>query len=241
MVILETYIALLLLIVPGFIAHNIYEKLNNNRNIKDQFNLTVISLIYSIFIMLGNYLYISKIGLNGMTIDNITLMKSNLLNMKFLIQYIVLTLIVSILIAYIWNLVNPKLTYVIINIFRQVECKRKLYHHETVPESLFDDGKIHIVCILQNGEEKMGVLDRLRVSNESELEYSLIKEDEIRNLFISQSDHFIQKQTCRFKDITIIEYDDKIIVPNINRSKWKLFLFYGVIISVGILLCYIFR
>ena len=59
---LSSYIAIMLLIMPGFISHNIVTFLGSNVASQDKFGTTVISLSYSVFIMMIDYGIVARLS-----------------------------------------------------------------------------------------------------------------------------------------------------------------------------------
>jgi hypothetical protein len=141
---LENLIALLLLVVPGFISHFIYECLNEDKKIQNEAHSIVVALTYSIFVMLLNYLFIIIFKMAKVNqINNIALLFSSI---PFVCKYILITLMSCIIIAYAWNWLFLGYLWVI-NKLRKIQNKNELLLIDTVFHTVFQDGKQHAVSI----------------------------------------------------------------------------------------------
>lgn len=180
---METYIALLLLVVPGFISKNLYEKLNNQNKPSDQFEATISALTYNIFITLVNYFILVLLGILSTTeFDGI---KSKFFSVEFVVQYIIITLFTSIIIALIWDLICPYATF-FMNYYRRKREKNAYLSAKSILLSQFDDGKQHIISIEKDGEQLgLGSLKAIGESNSK------------KELFLTEIDEFKQLQEIK--------------------------------------------
>jgi hypothetical protein len=144
---LEMYVALLLLVVPGFISHIIYEKLNHDKKVKDQLELTIKVMIYNIFILILNCVFLLLFG-----ISTIGLMMHRIGSLLFLLGYTVITLFNCVLVGIAWNRFKPK-AIDFLNWIRVKEGKNRFTDTETVWANKFNDGKQHGVLIERDGKE----------------------------------------------------------------------------------------
>ena len=60
---MENYVAILLLIIPGFIAKSVYNSLISEKKTKSEFNETISALLFSVSIIFLNYIYFVFCGL----------------------------------------------------------------------------------------------------------------------------------------------------------------------------------
>jgi hypothetical protein len=146
---METYIALLLLVVPGFIAKYIYGKLDHQIEVEDKFENIINSLIFNVFILLLNYFVLDLFGfLSGAEIKDVTILFNSV---NFILGYTLLTLITAIAVAVIWDKSNP-FYMKLINKYRETE-NRNCILRDTVLASSFNDGKSHLISIEKDDKE----------------------------------------------------------------------------------------
>jgi hypothetical protein len=198
---LETYIALLLLVVPGFISYNIYEKLNHDRKVDNQLELTIKAMIYNIFILFANCL--SMLIGRIFTVDT---MMYRIKNLVFILLYAVITLLNSIIVAFAWNWFKPKVID-FLNRKRKNEGKNSFSDAETVWANKFNDGKLHGVLIERDGKEiAKGVIKSISDSDGKSKELYLILID-----FLDKRPECFDKRKGVYFDLDtntkITEYD----------------------------------
>lgn len=159
---LGTYIAILLLIVPGFIARKVYERLNCESKPNGDFENTIISLIYSVFIIICSYFLLCLLPFNVTCWEDIRLALNN---PNYAIAYAIISIFLSIGVALIHNEYrNDAIRWV--NNIRKRDAKSELVANETVWNALFNDGDKHTVLIEINGKEyAKGIIQRFS-SNE---------------------------------------------------------------------------
>jgi hypothetical protein len=226
---MEAYIAILLLIVPGFIARYFFEKLNDNYTNEDKFQVTISALIYSIFIILINYLIIRLLRI----IDTNSLedISENFLSLNFVIFYTLLTLPISLYVGYLWNELFP-LFMGLINKIRDIKGKNGCGLDPSVCASYLNDGKDHLVTIKKNGTPiGRGFVDRFSRSNDLIKEISLSNQDTTKT--IKEIDDLPIKITCyNFeKDIEIVDHNiDSYLDTKESKGK-SLFIFFCVTIG----------
>lgn len=143
---MDNYLALLLFIVPGFVAYQIENILNDEKEILDNFKITLIALVYNIFIMFGCYI----VFLNFESIDyGITFseLSDKFQSCTFFIHYITFSLLISIVMGITWYYLK-KIYYWIMNYFRIKEGKNEFCYKATVLDECFNDGEDHLVKII---------------------------------------------------------------------------------------------
>ncbi|MEN6567181.1 MAG: hypothetical protein ABFC57_12875 [Veillonellales bacterium] len=200
---MENYFALLILVVPGFIARDIYQKLNYDHKITNSFESTISALIYNIFIGLLNYIVIVVISsLLGIQFSEI---KISVENSPFFILYILLTLVDCCIVAIIWDNIHPKYTYKFINWRRAKKSKNKLL---PVPvwSASFNDGNPHLISIEREGcGKQVGLLERF-TENNGELKDAYIVQEELAQTIIEKKSLRV-KGTYFTNGLNITEYD----------------------------------
>lgn len=196
------YIALLLLIVPGFISMDIYEKLNYKTINKDKFEKTIYSLIYSVFITLINYVVLTIF--DGKKLTDIKNISAQFSSVSFVIVYILNTILISIYIGYIWSLLNP-----LFNLF--INKTRRYYGKNIIPNSPsvfcehFNDKQSHLIKIESNGEFMgTGFIDEFNIENDILKEITLIEGSAVPDIVLNT---LPVKYTYFDSKYKIIEYD----------------------------------
>jgi hypothetical protein len=226
---METYIAILLLIVPGFIARYFFEKLNDNFTNEDKFQVTISALIYSIFIILLNYSIIKVLRV----IDTSSLqdIAKNFSSINFVIFYTLITLPISLYVGYLWNELFP-LFMSLINSIRDYKGKNSCGLDPSVCASYFNDGKEHLITIKKNGIAiGRGFIDRFSRSNDLIKEISLSNQETIKD--IKEIDALPIKITCfNFeKDIEIVDHNIDIYLNPKKTKRTSLLIFFCVTIG----------
>lgn len=238
---MEKYIALLLLIAPGFISKHIYEGLSHEKRAKSNLNETVSALIFSIFVILLNYIImqLSRI-LNNTDFNSIfELFKIP----HFVIIYILLTLFNSIYIGILWGIIYPK-SFSFINKLRKYLGENEL---ENIPSLLasLNDGKSHVIKIQKEGiPPEAGTISRFDSSD-----------GEIKSLSLSNTEEYTDEilNTLEIKEkyfnvldgnTTIIEYDtsffndqsDEIDIKSILIISTSIYIIISSLIIVALVL-----
>ena len=232
---METYIAILLLIVPGFISIIIFEKLYYPITKKFELELITRSLIFSVFVVLLNY--ITLILFNGLSIEENNI--SNLFSsVKFVILYGLVTITWSVYLGYIWG----KLSFILNKI---TNYHKKLYGKTLLNEccvfdSIFDDGKMHLVKVEHDNKIEIGFQDRFRVEEDELKEYSVTRSKDAMNLIENQD----IKNTYINGTYKITDYDIDAELPQ-KQPKWfkkiaGFILLLVFVIALQWLFCFLF-
>jgi len=203
---MESYFALLLLIVPGFIAQKIFKLLNQDKKYNSNLEETISSLIMSIFILgIDVILLISVYGINF-----ISELKLYFNSFHFLLGYTILTITISIAFGLLWNILCPYFLSVI-NKIRGLSNKNTIKITKNVWDSVFDDGTNHAIYIEKDGKEyTKGFIKELSDFNNS------------RELFLEGED-LIDRNPELFSNFkgTYINFDQNIKVCEYDLSKLK--------------------
>ncbi|MCI2106831.1 MAG: DUF6338 family protein [Intestinimonas sp.] len=145
---MEAYIALLLLVAPGFITEEIYALLNKDKKQNSQLKETITALILSMVIMLINFIIIA-VSFNTSNISDIKLKFSSV---RFLAWYTAVTLLISVILGYAWDRLNP-LFFRLVNWIRIHESKNEIILEESIWNSVFNDGNKHAILIEKDGKK----------------------------------------------------------------------------------------
>jgi|GEM_PF-1490093 len=217
---METYIALLLLIVPGFIAENIFELLNHSKVSKTKLEEIIRALTYSVFILLGNYLVLQEyyIYYHKPILSSINDLLIKLTYIGFTIKYILLTLMLSIILALLWNWLFPNVIK-IVNSIRKKQNKNEVNLSGTIFNRFFNDGQIHAIKIEKDGKSyAQGFIQGQNTSDNKLQEVYLTKS----NIITDRPDLINQFNGVYVnfeKDILIKEYD--LTLLNLELEKIK--------------------
>ena len=146
---MENYIALLLLVAPGFVVTNMCNKLNENRVVSNKFEKTVDSLIASVCVMSLIYVYLSMFHGAG---ADINYFRTKFGDLNFVADYICLSIASIFITISAWHGVLKRVYTWAINKIRISENKDGVFN-EGVFQKVFSDGDIHVVLIEQDGKE----------------------------------------------------------------------------------------
>lgn len=209
---MSTYIALLFMIVPGFISREIYDKMNQERKRNNKFEETIISLIFSAFILVLNFAILILVS----KLHNISSFAGWFNSIPFTLYYMIQTLILSVITAILWS----KLNYIlmgIINKSRNQDGKNKIIIAESIWDLIFDDGKKHAVIIEKDGKEyAQGYIKKISHSVNTREVY-LIGQNEIKEhpeYFNKTKGIYIDFE----KNIKISEYDLSKLHADLKRK-----------------------
>ena len=156
---METYIALFLLIMPGYLAKIVNGHLCDNINTSDKFRLTMEALLYDAAIMPVVY---SLLHFWTADIENVKLFFSNMGNVMV---YGACAIIVSVLVGGIWKWLLLRYQN-IINFIRGRDNGNEITIGKSVYDINFNDGQVHLVEVYK--DEKLmgrGYLSRMYFDN----------------------------------------------------------------------------
>jgi hypothetical protein len=150
---MENYLAILLLIVPGYIARKIYKHTNDVRDDLSTFEETLYCLMFSGIISIVA-LTIMVISIHGCYFDYSTLHVSDIQlyanNLGFIGKYVGLVLIVTTILGLSTYWLNIYYTYCV-NMVRGTE-KAAVVLNQSIFDSYFNDGKYqHFVEVYKDG------------------------------------------------------------------------------------------
>jgi hypothetical protein len=197
---MEQYIALLLMILPGFAAHQIYERMNSGTKAEDTFDKTAISLLYSVGVLGMNYFFIWLLW--GLT--TISQIMNSFNRIGFILSYILITVASCLIVAVIWNFIYPRIPWVL-NLVRRIEKKPDIGEQETVWDHIFRKTKYHAVSIERDGVEIVnGIISGFSFGHNTNKEFyieqvGLIKKrpelfDEVKGVYIDCQNNLIIKE-----------------------------------------------
>ena len=168
---METYIAMLLFIVPGFISMFVYNRISNPERKKSDFMKTVSALIFNIFIF-GETLLILQPFYPEINILGLT---NNFKYANFAVFYILTTLVCGIVTAVLWDILSSNVVPLVVNKYRVETMNRnKILEKPSAFENIFNDGKNHLVCITKADREiGFGMLKKMNFGADQNFELSL--------------------------------------------------------------------
>jgi len=205
---MEQYIAMLLIIMPGFVSHKIYERLNSDKRIENSFDKTVTALLYSTAIMVVNY-NILNTKYKFTTLVDIRNMFNNL---NFIKNYITITIISCFFVAVIWNIIHPRLTTRMVNIVRWIERKSPVGAKDYVWDYIFNDKNLHEKAVMI---EKNGNFIGRGYINCFSYDKNILKEIYINRIaFLEQN----SDQYSKFKGI-YIDNENNLIIKEYDLSE----------------------
>jgi hypothetical protein len=200
--IMETYIAILLLVIPGFIAEKVFVILNQPSRYISELNATISALIYSVFVLLVNYILIRIFGILSTT--DFIFIASQFGSINFVITYIGLTIFSSSMVGFLANIFKPSF-YKLINWFRIIDRKTALKETTSLLSHL-NDGKRHLLRILKNSNTEVGFLRDFSIIDGNIKEIFLQDQEGLKDVDI---DKIPTIGVYVIEDKTITEFDIK--------------------------------
>lgn len=147
---MEEYIAILLLVAPGFLSKSLYDWINSGVKESSEFQRTIIAIVNSIPILGLNLLVIYRYT----TIENIDQLLKNVKDIKMLLMYIFLTLVSTIIFTLIWSELHPRLTIKLVNKLRRGKGYSEIEEQRAVWDCMFNNDKEnHAISISKNNVE----------------------------------------------------------------------------------------
>ena len=140
---MENYIALLLMIVPGFMARKIYKQTSNIREELGQFEETLYCLFYSLFIS------ITVLWISGALYGDVATILTLFHGLPFITEYAVAATVVSVIMGISIKYLLAGYNH-IINIIRN-DKDGKIIISNTIYDNIFNNGKTHIVEVYKDG------------------------------------------------------------------------------------------
>lgn len=206
---LETYIAILFMIIPGFITRGIYQRLNYNIREKTDFETTISALIYSVFVICITFFILIKANL--FHLDKISTLKGHFEDPIFILEYAGLTLMVSIVLAFLWDYIYPCISR-LENQYRRKRNRNEVLNGESLWDSVFNDGKEHIVSVEIDGIDKgKGTLIGMSTASEGKIEFRIRNQNEI---------NFLENNGVELTlKATYFDLKNKIVVREYNLLK----------------------
>jgi len=239
---MDTYIAILLMIVPGFLSRMIYKNLNTESKATSDFEKTVISLVFSVFIMVLVFMYFSIIGI--VDLADINTIISRFSSSKFIIFYVATSLVMSFYSTYFCSFLSPYLLK-LLNFVRNKTGRKSLTGFTSIFGSLAD-GKPHLIKIERNGKIEYGFLNQI-CNNQGTIDSFSLKDKEAAQCMINNvGEEFLEKREefCSLTDATLIITDyniDKYIDKKTDKIRnYPIRIFLGITILVIAVLCSFF-
>ncbi|ACD21775.1 hypothetical protein FDE76_01460 [Clostridium botulinum] len=199
---MEKFIAMLLMIIPGFFVRKIKEEVKDIKEIKSDTEKTVISLIYSIPVLILNLIVLVFLfKFSG--IDQLVLMFEDL---QFIIEYALLSIISTAIISAIMIVIESKYKLNFFNWIRRKMDEPEKTSSITPWQDFFkSDGEMPIKIIKGEKIVAQGFVKHWDLDGKSEKDIVLEYADQM----IENTQCFtrIRKQYIDYKnDLTILEY-----------------------------------
>lgn len=140
---METYLALLLLIMPGYVAKTVNGHLCDNINTNDKFRLTMEALMYDAIIIPIVY---GLLHLWTVDIDNVELFFSNMGNTM---AYGVCAIGISVMVGILWGWLLPYYQKAV-NCIRDRDGGNAITIGKSVYDIYFNDGEVHLVEVYKD-------------------------------------------------------------------------------------------
>lgn len=144
---LEAIFIAILFLVPGFFVDIIRNKFFQKANKKcSDFENTVRAVMISLIIIFFNIIIINFINMifDKDRIDTIRQLQGKLINLKFLIGYLILTFIVCILYSFFCEYIIGKLNLKLLNYYREKNNLSSIENSTTVWEFIFENPEIDL-------------------------------------------------------------------------------------------------
>lgn len=142
---MESYIALLLLIVPGFVARKIYKQTNNIREDLGQWEESLYCLFYSLV------LAVVAMALTGaLQMNTIPQWEQLFASMAFCIKYAAVVGVGSVILGLLTHPLLTRYIWLINKIRRQQDGYIDI--SKTIFDECFSDGELHIVEVYKDGK-----------------------------------------------------------------------------------------
>lgn len=202
---MQQYVSILLFIVPGFLMRMIHERLVTKENIKSDFEKTVMSLIYSVPILILSYVIVSaKCG-----IKTVTDLMNKFNSLLFVSKYASLVVILTLLVTVVWSILSPRFTTILINWLRKLNKYDEIGIRPTTWDEFMSDG-VKAIGIYQNEI----LIARGFIKN-----WNLNLDDD-RELSLEFEDVMIDNPEC-FGDVKCTYYNlsKNIIIKEYNLDK----------------------
>lgn len=180
---LSSYIAIMLLIMPGFISHNIVTFLGSNVASQDKFGTTVISLSYSVFIMMIDY---GILWLNGIT-PNVSMLNDPI----NVVIFTAITLFVSIVVRITWAAVIRRIVCWGLNQIRCGWLQKSKMDDMTTMDAVFNcENFSPIVKVIKGDKSYFGVMTDVGTKDDP-------------SIYVERSDYYTNKKKNRPDDLMV--------------------------------------
>lgn len=177
------YLGILLFVAPGFVCRSFYAYLNGGEGGGgNSFYLTLSSLLYSVWIMVLNYLMLYP----AFQFTAFSEILQAFDNIRFVLNYILVTLISSAIVTSVWNFIHPGLTLPWINEIRQKQGKGKI-GMAPLWDAFLRDSEHHLAIIRQNQQIiAKGVISQLSSSVGGRKELILLPSEVIKDHYLAE-------------------------------------------------------
>ncbi len=200
---METYIALFLLIMPGYLAKIVNGHLCDNIDTSDKFRLTMEAMLYDSAIMPIVYVLLH---FWTSEIDNVKLFFSNMGNTMV---YGTCAIIISILVGIAWKWLL--LAYQLVVNFIRGDDGNEITIGKSIYDINFNDGKVHLVEVYKEGNLICrGYLSKMYFDNKE-----ILLED--------AEEVFDEMEKCGKKSYKnfYVDFDNALTVKEIDMTKYE--------------------
>lgn len=140
---MENYIALLLIVMPGYLSRLIYRHISDEVPDKDKFKIIMESLLYDVIILPLVYLIIHYIT------PDIDQIKMFFTIPQYIGMYAICALFLSIVVSVSWKYLKPKYNH-IVNYIRKARGLNEITLNQSVFTRAFNDGLTHWVEVYKD-------------------------------------------------------------------------------------------
>jgi len=201
---MENYIGMLMLVVPGFIVYSIYKHFGSTQEVKSNFEITMLSLFYSVFVL---FILWSAISLAGISqTDDI---KEIFKTPKGVAIYSFFSLLVSCIVGGLFVCIKPKYNK-LVNFFRKKAGQNNITLGGIVFEKVFNDGKPHLVEIYK--EDKMLMRGLLAEMAYQQKELLIVENEEKLSPYMND-----EGKPLKYKNV-YMDYANNLIIKEINTE-----------------------
>ena len=199
---MEGYMALLLFVMPGYLARLVYGHVEDRILEKDKFHIIMESLLYNIVIIPAVYIALLCIGVSTENVQAFFLIPTNIA------IYGVCSFVMAILAGLAWKYLKPR--YVKgINLVRKLSNQNSIELGKSVFDLTFNDGEVHWVEIYRDAELlARGILYRMFAAR-GEL---YVTDEKDISAYMDESN-----KIKRYKG-TYIDYKNNLVVKEIDTE-----------------------
>lgn len=227
---MKEIVPILLLVVPGFIANEIYKKLNRLVPERTEIENIAISLTYSVLIMMVDFAWMFIYGHISST--SLSVIKTSFDSIRFIVKYISLTTVNCFYVSLLLTVFSP-LALWFCNMTRRLLGKNCLENTTSILESL-DDGNEHIVSLKKNNEIEFGILDRIENQKGIITAISLRKQEDIEKILNDGDRNALKAKSTFYLPNSDFQITDYFLEKNKSRvGRYVLSIIISTILFIA--------